>query len=45
MKAAVDDVNSDPIILPGGQLSISIHGGNLTGYFGFLGGNITNSTQ
>ncbi|GKB93195.1 glutamate receptor 3.2-like protein, partial [Tanacetum coccineum] len=37
MKAAVDDVNSDPRILPGRQLKLSAHDTNFTGFYGILG--------
>ena len=38
LKAAVDDVNSDPIVLPGRRLTISIHDSNYTGLYGIFGG-------
>ena len=38
LKAAVDDVNSDPTILLGRQLKISVHDTNFTGFYGILGG-------
>ncbi|GJT13482.1 glutamate receptor 3.2-like protein [Tanacetum coccineum] len=37
MKAAVDDVNSDPRILPARQLKLSVHDTNFTGFYGILG--------
>ncbi|KAJ0612727.1 putative periplasmic binding protein-like I [Helianthus annuus] len=40
MKAAVDDVNSDPNVLPGKRLSLSIHDANHSGFLGIAGGNV-----
>nr|XP_043625000.1 glutamate receptor 3.2-like isoform X2 [Erigeron canadensis] len=37
MKAAVDDVNSDPNILPGKRLSLSIHDANYSGFLSIVG--------
>nr|GEV93323.1 glutamate receptor 3.2-like [Tanacetum cinerariifolium] len=37
MKSAVADVNSDTSILPGRQLSISIHDADVTGFYGMCG--------
>ncbi|KAJ0949427.1 putative periplasmic binding protein-like I [Helianthus annuus] len=40
MKAAVDDVNSNPNVLPGKRLSLSIHDANHSGFLGIAGGNV-----
>ncbi|KAM0023416.1 putative periplasmic binding protein-like I [Helianthus debilis subsp. tardiflorus] len=40
MKAAVDDVNSDPNVLPGKRLNLSIHDANYSGFLGIVGGNV-----
>nr|GEV15291.1 glutamate receptor 3.2-like [Tanacetum cinerariifolium] len=37
MKAAVADVNSDPAILPGNQLKLSILNANFSGFVGIVG--------
>ncbi|XP_076883483.1 glutamate receptor 3.2-like [Bidens hawaiensis] len=37
MKAAVDDVNSDPNILPGKRLSLSVHDANFSGFLSIVG--------
>ncbi|GJS56059.1 glutamate receptor 3.2-like protein [Tanacetum coccineum] len=37
LKAAIDDVNSDPRVLPGRRLTISIHDSNYTGLYGIFG--------
>nr|GEW23682.1 glutamate receptor 3.2-like [Tanacetum cinerariifolium] len=37
LKAAVDDVNSDPIVLPGRRLTISIHDADVTGFYSMFG--------
>ncbi|GJV52750.1 glutamate receptor 3.2-like protein [Tanacetum coccineum] len=37
MKAAVDDVNSDPAILPGRQLKLSILNANFSGFVSIVG--------
>ncbi|KAJ0612735.1 putative periplasmic binding protein-like I [Helianthus annuus] len=37
MKAAVDDVNSDPNVLPGKRLSLSIHDANHNSFLGIIG--------
>ncbi|KAI3774207.1 hypothetical protein L1987_48752 [Smallanthus sonchifolius] len=37
MKAAVDDINSDPNILPGKKLSLSIHDANFSGFLSIVG--------
>ncbi|PWA83402.1 CCAAT-binding factor [Artemisia annua] len=36
MKAAVDDVNSDPTILQGKELRLNIHEANFTGFFSII---------
>lgn len=41
MKTAVDDINSDPNILPGKQLSLSIHDANYSGFLSIVGGKVT----
>lgn len=38
MKAALDDINSDPTILPRTQLSLSYHDIDFTGFFSILAG-------
>lgn len=38
MKAAEDDVNSDPTLLGGRKLSISMHDSNFNGFQSFIGG-------
>lgn len=40
MKAAEDDVNSDPSILGGSKLSILVHDSNFSGFLGILGGKL-----
>ncbi|KAM0025835.1 putative periplasmic binding protein-like I [Helianthus debilis subsp. tardiflorus] len=37
MKAAVDDVNSDPNLLPGKTLNLSIHDANFSGFLSIVG--------
>ncbi|KAI3499239.1 hypothetical protein L1887_35032 [Cichorium endivia] len=37
MKTAVDDVNSDPTILPGKTLSLSFHDANFSGFLSIVG--------
>ncbi|KAK1419383.1 hypothetical protein QVD17_28550 [Tagetes erecta] len=37
MKTAVDDINSDPTILPGRNLSLSIHDANFSGFLSIVG--------
>ncbi|KAL7606203.1 hypothetical protein Lser_V15G17050 [Lactuca serriola] len=37
MKTAVDDVNSDPSILPGRRLSLSFHDANFSGFLSIVG--------
>lgn len=39
MKAAEEDVNSDPAVLGGTKLAISMHDSNYSGFLGILGGN------
>ncbi|PIN07125.1 Glutamate-gated kainate-type ion channel receptor subunit GluR5 [Handroanthus impetiginosus] len=38
MNAAVEDVNSNPTILGGSKLVLSIHDSNYSGFFGIMGG-------
>lgn len=38
MSAAVEDVNSDPKILGGSKLNLSIHDSNYSGFLGIIGG-------
>ncbi|KAK4402036.1 Glutamate receptor 3.2 [Sesamum angolense] len=38
MKAAVEDVNSDPTILGGTKLVLSMHDSNYSGFLGIIGG-------
>ena len=38
MKAAEDDINSDPRILGGRKLSIKFHDSNFSGFLGIMGG-------
>ncbi|KAG4952753.1 hypothetical protein JHK87_038347 [Glycine soja] len=38
IQAAEKDVNSDPRILGGRKLSITIHDSNFSGFLGFIGG-------
>ena len=40
MKAAEDDINSDPSILGGSKLSILIHDSNFNGFLGIIGGKL-----
>ena len=40
MKAAMDDINSDPTVLGGRKLSISMHDSNFSGFLGIIGGMI-----
>lgn len=40
MKAAEDDVNSDPSILGGSRLSILIHDSNFNEFLGIIGGKL-----
>lgn len=40
MKTAVDDVNSDPSILPGRRLSLSFHDANFSGFLSIVGGKV-----
>ncbi|XP_071717534.1 glutamate receptor 3.2-like [Rutidosis leptorrhynchoides] len=37
MKTAVDDINSDPTILPGKSLNLSIHDANYSGFLSIVG--------
>lgn len=43
MKAAEDDINSDPSILGGRKLSITMHDSNFSGFLGIIGGMISSS--
>lgn len=38
MTAAVEDVNSDPSILGGSKLVLSMHDSNYSGFLGIIGG-------
>lgn len=38
IQAAEKDVNSDPRILGGRKLSVTIHDSNFSGFLGFIGG-------
>lgn len=38
MKAAEADINSDPSILGGRKLSITMHDSNFSGFLGIIGG-------
>lgn len=38
MKAAEDDINSDPSILGGRKLSVALHDSNYSSFLGFIGG-------
>lgn len=40
MKAAEQDVNSDPSILHGRKLVITMHDSNYSGFLGIVGGNM-----
>lgn len=40
MRAAEDDVNSDPSILGGSKLSILMHDSNFSGFLGIVGGKL-----
>jgi ionotropic glutamate receptor len=40
MKAAEDDVNSDPSILGGSKLLIRMHDSNFSGFLGIIGGKL-----
>lgn len=39
MKTAVDDINSDPSILPGKKLNLTFHDANFSGFLSIIGGN------
>ncbi|KAI3774206.1 hypothetical protein L1987_48751 [Smallanthus sonchifolius] len=41
MNAAVDDINSDPHILPRKRLSLSVHDTDYGGFLGIVAGNVT----
>lgn len=41
MKAAEDDINSDPTVLGGRKLFINMHDSNFSGFLGIIGGNNT----
>ncbi|KAJ0624281.1 putative periplasmic binding protein-like I [Helianthus annuus] len=41
MRAAVDDINSDPNILPGKRLNLSVHDANFSGFLSIIDGNVT----
>lgn len=45
MNAAVNDVNSDPKILGGRRLSLSIHDSNYNGFLSIMGGNAFSFNQ
>lgn len=38
MAAAAEDVNSDPTILGGSELVLSVHDSNSSGFLGIIGG-------
>ncbi|KAJ0700080.1 putative periplasmic binding protein-like I [Helianthus annuus] len=38
MRAAVDDINSDPNILPGKTLNLSVHDANFSGFLSIVDG-------
>lgn len=38
MKAAVEDINSDPTVLGGRKLVLSTHDSNYSGFLGIIGG-------
>lgn len=43
MKAAEEDVNSDPSVLGGSKLNITLHDSNYSGFLGIIGGTLLNS--
>lgn len=41
MQAAEDDINSDPRILGGRKLTITLHDSNFSGFLGIMGGKVS----
>ncbi|KAM0012339.1 putative periplasmic binding protein-like I [Helianthus debilis subsp. tardiflorus] len=40
-RAAVDDINSDPNILPRKRLNLSVHDANFSGFLSIIDGSVT----